>query len=363
MPNKLHVIALFDSGAYRYFIVDRLSNALLISLTRMKVGMVVEVENNEKVYINKFNPNRTIEVEGNALPINLILMPLGEFDMVVDMDWMSNFNAIINCTTKSVKFHTPEDTHITFHGERNISKLEFLMLMQDRKCLRKGCITYLAYIIKTRGKSKALNDIPFVQDFPDVFHDDLTSLPLNCKIEFAIKIVSRITHILRAPYRLTPKEMQEQMKKLQELLDKGLTRPIVSLWGAPMLLVKKKYALIRLCIDYYKLDKVTIKNKYQLPRINDPFNQLQGASHFSKIDLRSGYHQLKIKEFDLEPGTSTSFLKFPSIKQLAIRRWDEYGFVIHPVLAPSQSTLFLTSHFSPFIIPKDFYTNLVDIPG
>ena len=87
--------------------------------------------------------------------------------------------------------------------------------------------------------------------------------------------------------------------QLQELLDKGFIQPSFSPWGAPVRFVKKKDGSLRLCIDYRELNKVTIKNRYPLPRIDDLFDQLQGASHFSKINLRSGYHQLKIKEEDV----------------------------------------------------------------
>ena len=94
-------------------------------------------------------------------------------------------------------------------------------------------------------------------------------------------------------------ELKELKLQLQELLEKGFIRPSISPWGAPMLFVKKKDGTLRLCIDYRQLNKLTVKNKYPLPRINDLFDQLKGASVFSKIDLRSGYHQLRIKDMDV----------------------------------------------------------------
>ena len=97
------------------------------------------------------------------------------------------------------------------------------------------------------------------------------------------------------PYRMAPAELRELKEQLQELLNKGFIRPSASPWGAPVLFVKKKDGSFRMCIDYRQLNKVTIKNKYPLPRIDDLFDQLQGACVFSKIDLRSGYHQLKIR--------------------------------------------------------------------
>ena len=101
------------------------------------------------------------------------------------------------------------------------------------------------------------------------------------------------------PYRMAPLELQELKKQLQALLDKGFIRPSVSPWGAPVLFVKKKDGTLRLCIDYRKLNQVIVKNKYPLPRIDDLFDQLQGEGVFSKIDLRSGYQQLKVAEQDV----------------------------------------------------------------
>ena len=99
----------------------------------------------------------------------------------------------------------------------------------------------------------------------------------------------------KAPYRLAPAAMQELSSQLQDLLDKQFIRPSSSPWGAPILFIKKKDGSFRMCIDYRELNKLTIKNRYPLPRIDDLFDQLQGATYFSKIDLRSGYHQLRVR--------------------------------------------------------------------
>ena len=133
----------------------------------------------------------------------------------------------------------------------------------------------------------------------DVFPDELPGLPPDREIEFAIDLAPGTEPVSKAPYRMAPVEMKELATQLQELLEKGVIRPSVSPWGAPVLFVKKKDGSMRLCIDYRELNKLTIKNKYPLPRIDDLFDQLKGAVYFSKIDLRSGYHQLKIKPEDI----------------------------------------------------------------
>jgi hypothetical protein len=124
-------------------------------------------------------------------------------------------------------------------------------------------------------------------------------MPPDRDIEFAIELQPGTTPISKRPYRMPPAELAELKKQLQELLDKRFIRPSTSPWGCPALFVKKKDESLRLCIDYRPLNAVTIKNKYPLPRIDVLFDQLVGAKVFSEIDLRSGYHQIKIRASDI----------------------------------------------------------------
>lgn len=144
---------------------------------------------------------------------------------------------------------------------------------------------------------------PYLRNYRDVFLEEQPGLPPSRIFNFTIDLVPGAKPISRAPYRMTTTELMELQVQLQELLDKKLIRPSISSWGAPVLFVKKRDGTMRLCIDYRMLNKVNIKNRYPLPRIDDLFDQMRGASVFSKIDLRSGYYQLKIK------GT---FIKLPS---------------------------------------------------
>ncbi|XP_074327983.1 uncharacterized protein LOC141665898 [Apium graveolens] len=144
-----------------------------------------------------------------------------------------------------------------------------------------------------------IKDYPFVKEYADVFPDELPGLPPHREVEFTIELVTGAEPISKAPYLMAPIELQELNEQLQELLDRGCIRPNVSPWGASVLFVKKKDGSMRLCVDYMELNKVTIRNRYPLPRIDDLFDQLQGAKYFSKIDLRSGYHQLRVREEDI----------------------------------------------------------------
>ncbi|GKC10205.1 putative reverse transcriptase domain-containing protein [Tanacetum coccineum] len=150
-----------------------------------------------------------------------------------------------------------------------------------------------------RSEGKQIKDVLIVQYFPKVFPEDLPCLPPARLVEFQIDLIPGAAPVTRAPYRLAPSEMKELSKQLQELSDKGFIRPSSSPWGAPVLFVKKKDGSFRMCIDYRELNKLTVKNRYPLSRIDDLFDQLQGSSIYSKIDLRSGYHQLRVRGKDI----------------------------------------------------------------
>ena len=171
--------------------------------------------------------------------------------------------------------------------------------LKARRLLNQGTWGILASVVDVREEKATLTSEPVVRDYPDVFPEDLPGLPPVREIDFAIEVEPGTVPISKAPYRMAPAELRELKVQLQELLDKGFIRPSVSPWGAPVLFVKKKDGSLRLCIDYRELNKVTIKNKYPFPRIDDLFDQLQGAKCFSKIDLRSGYHQVRVREADI----------------------------------------------------------------
>ncbi len=141
-----------------------------------------------------------------------------------------------------------------------------------------------------------MRDIPTLCDFSYPFPDELPGLPLEREVQFEIDVMPSMDPISITPYRMAPTELKELKVQLQELLDKGFIRPSVSPWGGPVLFVKKKDGTLRLCINYRQLNKVTVKNRYPLPHTDDLFDQLKGAAIFSKIDLRSGYYQLKVQE-------------------------------------------------------------------
>ncbi|GJS04682.1 putative reverse transcriptase domain-containing protein [Tanacetum coccineum] len=241
-------------------------------------------------------------------PFHVDLMPveMGTYDVIIGMDWLTKYQAVIDCAKKIVRIPFGSEILI-FHGDGSRNKrgtrLNIISCTKAQKYLLQGCHVFLAHItIKETGdksKKKQLQDVPIVKNFPEVFPEDLPGLPHTRQVEFHIDLVPGAAPVARAPYRLAPSEMKELADQLQELSDKGFIRPSSSPWGAPVLFVKKKDGSLRMCIDYRELNKLTVKNRYPLPRIDDLFDQLQGSSVYSKIDLRSGYHQLRVREEDI----------------------------------------------------------------
>ena len=129
-----------------------------------------------------------------------------------------------------------------------------------------------------------------MEEYANVFPDEIPELPPSRDMDFTIDLIPGAGLVSMAPYQMAPAELSELKKQIEDLLEKKFIRPSASPWGMPVLLVKKKDGSSRLCVDYRQLNKLTIKNKYPLPRIDDLLDQLRGAVVFSKIDLRSGYH-------------------------------------------------------------------------
>ncbi|KAL8119480.1 hypothetical protein AgCh_016850 [Apium graveolens] len=259
--------------------------------------LTIEVANKDKVLVKQFCPSCSLEISGYMFPVDLIPFELGDFDVILGMDWLSLYKANIDCKKKRVVMYTPDNKRVSYQGQRQDKK--FLSVMQAKRLLRQGCEEYLAHVVDTKKETPILDEIPIVKEFPDIFPEELPGLPHDREIKFSIDLIPGAEPVSKTPYRMAPMEMKELAKQLQELLDKGVIRPSVSPWGAPVLFVNKKDGSMRLCIDYREVNKLTIKNKYHLPRIDDLFDQLKGACYFSKIDLRFGYHQLKIKPEDI----------------------------------------------------------------
>ncbi|GKF16500.1 putative reverse transcriptase domain-containing protein, partial [Tanacetum coccineum] len=192
----------------------------------------------------------------HSFDIDLIPVELSSFDVIIGMDWLAKYHALIVCDEKVIRIPYGDET---------------------QKYIQKGYQVYLAQVTskKTEDKSeeKRLKDVLIVQEISKVFPEYLHGLPPARQVEFQIDLVPGVVLVARAPYRLAPAKMQELSTQLQELSEKGFIRPSSSPWGTLVLFVKKKDGSFWMCIDYRELNKLTVKNRYLLLRINDLFDQ------------------------------------------------------------------------------------------
>ncbi|KAM0064086.1 putative nucleotidyltransferase, Ribonuclease H [Helianthus debilis subsp. tardiflorus] len=197
-------------------------------------------------------------------------MQLGSFDVIVGMDFLRENHAEVVCFDKRIRFLLANGDLLCVYGETASKGLKLMSCIQASKYLRKEYRTFLANIVvaeEEKKKKVEAKDVPVVREFPQVFPDDLPRLPPSRDIDFRIDLILGANPVAKAPYRLAPSKMRELSNQLQELLEKGFIRPSTSPWGAPVLFVKKKDGSFRMCIDYRELNKLTIKNRYPLPRM------------------------------------------------------------------------------------------------
>ncbi|CAA0813312.1 Unknown protein, partial [Striga hermonthica] len=316
--NNIPVFAFFDTGATHSFISRRCLDAIGVHTVTAVDPLEVSLASGRKIVTSAKASDLSLSIGGRSLSVDAYVLEMRDFDLILGMDWLSFYHADIRCHDREITLYLPGDDSITFFGSKNRSLPHVVSMAKATKLLRRGnCQGYLVSLVDDSQKSRSPHDVPVVRNFVDVFPDELPGGPPNRQVEFSIYLIPRAGPVSKAPYHMAPKELQELKAKIQEILRLGFIRPSVSPWGAPVLFVKKKDESMRMCIDYRDLNRLTIKNKYPLPKIDDLFDQLRGACVFSKIDLRSGYHQLKIKESDI---AKTAFRT----------RYDHYEFFVMP---------------------------------
>nr|GEX53288.1 putative reverse transcriptase domain-containing protein [Tanacetum cinerariifolium] len=265
-------------------------------ITELDTSYEVELADEKVVSTNNVLIGCTLNLLNRSFPIDLVVIELGSFDIIIGMDWLSRYDSAILCGEKMVR------------------------------------IPLEAQVTKQESKLKQLEDVLVIQDFPEVFPKELPGLSPPRQVEFRIELISGVAPVAHAPYHLAPFEIKELSEKRKELSEKGFIRPSSSPWGAPVLFVKKKDGSFRMCIDYRELNKLTIKNRYPLPRTDDLFDHLQGSSVYSKIDLRSGYHQLRIREEDIPIKASRTRAKSCTPMFLKCDFWlDSVQFLSHVI--------------------------------
>jgi hypothetical protein len=269
--NSVPAKILFDSGASHSFGTENFMDKGRLKPSRRDRLMIVQIPGSS-VKTQLSCRNVLVELYGEKFQADLIVLGTKGLDVVLGMDWMSKYQGHIDCARKAITVTSSSGVQI-----------EHIATMPSRKAYYKKSIS-----------GPTLDQVPVVCDYPDVFHEELPGMPPDRDIEFVIELIPGTAPIAQRPYRMNPQELEELKKQLADMLSKGLIRPSASPWGSPVLFVDKRDGTIRLCVDYCKLNEVTIKNKYPLQKIEDLFDQLNGARVFSKIDIRTGYHQLKV---------------------------------------------------------------------
>ena len=331
--------ALVDPGATHSFISVPFTERHQIESQPIDGRMVVSVPNGDTMISERIVPGSRLVIQNKDFPADLIVLSIHDFDIILGMDWLSKHRATLDCYKKEVRLVRPEEPGVIFRGIRREIAPSLINAMTASKMLRKGCQGYLAFIVDRRQEGTRLEDISIIKEFPDVFPDDISGLPPDREVEFTIDLIPETEPISIPPYRMAPAEMRELKAQLEDLLSKGFIRLSISPWGAPVLFVKKKDGSLRLCIDYRQLNRVTIRNQYPLPRIDELFDQLQGSRVYSKIDLRSGYHQLRVQESDVH---KTAFRT----------RYGHYEFLVMPfglTNAPAAFMDLMNRVFQPYL--------------
>ncbi len=209
------------------------------------------------------------------MPIDLlVLRQLQDFDVVLGMDWLSRHYATIDCRERTVTLHEPGQEQYIYRGCQSTLFAATISSARARQMMSHGCIAFLVTVVEVPTAATGLENIPVVCKYLDIFASELSLMPPDREVEFMIIVVPGTAPISKAPYRMAPAELRELKAQLEDLMDKRFVRPSVSPWRAPILSMKKKDGSLRLCVDYRELNKVAIKNKYSLSRIDDLFDQL-----------------------------------------------------------------------------------------
>ncbi|CAA0840521.1 Unknown protein, partial [Striga hermonthica] len=276
--NNVPVFALFDTGATHSFISRRCFDAIGVCATTAIDRLEVSLASGRKIVTSFKASDLSLSISGRVLSTDAFVLEMRDFDLILGMDWLSFYHADIRCHDREITLYLPGDDSITFFGSRNRSLPHVVSMAKSTKLLRRGnCQGYLVSLVDDSQKARSPHDVPVVREFVDVFPDELPGGPPNRHVEFSIDLIPGAGPVSKAPYRMVPKELQELKAQIQELLRLSFIRPSVSPWGSPVLFDKKKDGSMCMCIDYRDMNRLTIKNKYPLPRIDDLFDQLRGA--------------------------------------------------------------------------------------
>ena len=281
--NGHPVTLLFDSGASHTFVSTICVARIQLEFAHTDDEYHIKSPGG-RIVTNQYVRDLALDLDGHIYLASPLLIHHHGIDVILGVDWMKHNEVVLDTSSGIVTLLTPDKTGC-------------INLQLAKHQIPTGLVHSLDV--------DPLEVIPVVSNYPDVFPEELPGLPPDRAVEFSIELIPGTAPVFRRPYKMPPNDLAEMKVQLQELLDKGFIRPSSSSWGCPAMFVDKKDQTKRLVVDYRPLNEVTVKNKYPLPDINILFDQLSGAKVFSKIDLRSGYHQIKVREEDI-PKTAFS---------------------------------------------------------
>ncbi|XP_070020660.1 uncharacterized protein [Nicotiana sylvestris] len=271
---------LFDTGSTYSYMSSYFAHYLYMPRKSLISSVHVSIPVGDTIVVDRVYGSCVVTAGGLETRVDLLLLSMVDFNVILGMDWLSPCHDVLYCHAKTVILAMSRLPQIEWRGSLDYVPSRAITYLMAQRMVGKGCLSYLASVRDVSAETPTIDSVPVVQDFPDVFPADLPGMPPDRDIDFGIDLVMDTHPISIPPYCMAPTKVKEH---LQELLEKGYIRLIVSPWGAPVLFVKKKDDSMRMCIDYMQLNKVTIKKTYPLPHINYLFDQLQGARGFSSI--------------------------------------------------------------------------------
>ncbi|XP_040942311.1 uncharacterized protein [Gossypium hirsutum] len=312
--------ALVDTGASDLFMSEEAACKLGLKIDNE--GGRIKTVNSESIPIKGVAKGVDLQLGNWSGKVSIKVIPLDDYDFVVRLSFLDQVKALIAPSSNYMVISDAKHQCMVKVTRKRSFEGKTLSAIQFAKGVRRNEVSYLA-TLKIEETAEFVSETPkevgqLLQSFRDVMPAQLPkSLPPKREVDHRIELVSNVVPPARAPYRMSPPELEELQKHLKELLDAGFIRPSKSPYGAPVLFQKKHDGSLRMCIDYRALNKITVKNRYPIPLIADLFDQLGSTRWFTKLDLRSGYHQVRIVEGD-EP------------KIACVTRYGSYEFLVMP---------------------------------
>ncbi|MCO5577039.1 hypothetical protein L7F22_030861 [Adiantum nelumboides] len=288
---------LIDCGSTHSFLSPRCMRKLKLNQYPAN-RLVVELANGKEVLSQHTVGQIDFELGGYSTSAQFRTLPLGVYDEILGMDWLKGNQAHIHCAQGNFTFTDNLGNEVLVQGKNGMPKAHLVKAAKLLKGLKKGQQIYAVKLNKVeQSDSKSCPD--WLKEYADVFPEDLTNLSPYHEVDHEIETIPGCEPVSKRPYKMSLPEAIELKEQLKQLIEQGFIRPNTSPWGAPVLFQKKEDGSLRLCIDYCGLNQVTAKNKYPIPRIDELLDRLHGSKIFTKIDLRSRYYQIRIKESDI----------------------------------------------------------------